>query len=384
MRLSLAVAALVVAGAAEPARADAKLDAAVAKAEAQLAKGKEDEAVKILQKAAAQAPKDPEPALVLAQFLARLGKLEDAGASLTRASELSASASPAVKARVLAARSSMALRMGGAAEALALAQQAVQADGGASSLSALARAQARLGLPAARETAERAVKGGTSSAAATSPRETRSSPPIWVGRRRPPTSVPPRSSLAPRSRRAASHALSRPRARWGPLSRPRAPRPRPTLAPARPRPRSRSPTSPRIPRTRRARPWRRPAGRHPGAEEPAREAHAGPRIREPRTAHGSREQLRTSGCPRPVVAGAAGGRARAAPAPGRFRRGQRRIRSAVRRGEVVGRGSAPPRPAPPAQGGLERREGRARLGRGRASRPRRGPGRARYSRLQRG
>ena len=166
MRLSLAVAALVVAGAAEPARADAKLDAAVAKAEAQLAKGKEDEAVKILQKAAAQAPKDPEPALVLAQFLARLGKLEDAGASLTRASELSASASPAVKARVLVARSSMALRMGGAAEALALAQQAVQADGGASSLSALARAQARLGLPAARETAERAVKGGTSSAAA--------------------------------------------------------------------------------------------------------------------------------------------------------------------------------------------------------------------------
>jgi tetratricopeptide (TPR) repeat protein len=166
MRLSLAVAALVVVGAAEPARADKKLDEAMAKAEAQLAKGKEDEAVKILQKAAAQAPKDPEPPLVLAQFLARLGKLDDAGASFARASELSASASPAVKARVLVARSSMALRMGGAGEALALAQQALQADGGASSLSALARAQARLGLPAARETAERAVKGGASSAAA--------------------------------------------------------------------------------------------------------------------------------------------------------------------------------------------------------------------------
>src|SRR6188474_2134038 len=78
MRLSLAVAALVVAGAAEPARADAKLDAAVTKAEAQLAKGKEDEAVKILQKAAAQAPRDPEPPLVLAQLLVRLGKVDEA------------------------------------------------------------------------------------------------------------------------------------------------------------------------------------------------------------------------------------------------------------------------------------------------------------------
>jgi tetratricopeptide (TPR) repeat protein len=166
MRLCLAVAVLVVAGMAAPARADKKLDEAVAKAEAQLAKGKEDEAVKILQKAAAQAPKDPEPLLVLAQVHARLGKMDEAAATLAKAGELSASASPAVRARVLAARSSMALRMGGAGEALTLAQQAVQADGGASSLSALARAQARLGLPAARETAEKAVKSGTSSAAA--------------------------------------------------------------------------------------------------------------------------------------------------------------------------------------------------------------------------
>ncbi|HEU0104612.1 MAG TPA: tetratricopeptide repeat protein [Vicinamibacteria bacterium] len=166
MRLCLVVAALMVGGVAAPARADKKLDEAVTKAEAQLAKGKEDEAVKILQKAAAQAPKDPEPPLVLAQVLVRLGRMDDAAASLAKASELSASASPAVRARVLTARSSMALRMGGAGEALALAQQAVQAEGGASSLSALARAQARLGLPAARETAEKAVKSGPSSAAA--------------------------------------------------------------------------------------------------------------------------------------------------------------------------------------------------------------------------
>jgi tetratricopeptide (TPR) repeat protein len=166
MRLCFVVAALMVGGVAAPARADKKLDEAVTKAEAQLAKGKEDEAVKILQKAAAQAPQDPEPPLVLAQVLVRLGKTDEAAASLAKAGELSASASPAVRARVLTARSSMALRMGGAGEALALAQQAVQADGGASSLSALARAQARLGLPAARETAEKAVKSGPSSAAA--------------------------------------------------------------------------------------------------------------------------------------------------------------------------------------------------------------------------
>ena len=150
MRLSLAVAALVVAGVAAPARADKKLDEAVTKAEAQLAKGKDDEAVKILQKAAAQAPKDPEPLVVLAQVLARLGKMDQAAASLAKASELSASATPALRARVLTARSSMALRMGPAGEALALAQQAVQAEGGASSLAALARAQSRLGMPAAR------------------------------------------------------------------------------------------------------------------------------------------------------------------------------------------------------------------------------------------
>src|SRR5262245_4478072 len=103
MRLSLVVAALFVAGGTEPARADKKLDETVAKAEAQLAKGKEDEAVRVLQKTAAQAPKDPEPLLVLAQVLARLGKLDDAGASLAQAGELSASASPPVRARVLAA-----------------------------------------------------------------------------------------------------------------------------------------------------------------------------------------------------------------------------------------------------------------------------------------
>ena len=384
MRLSLAVAALVVAGVAAPARADKKLDEAVTKAEAQLAKGKEDEAVKILQKAAAQAPKDPEPLLVLAQVLARLGKMDEAAASVAKASELSASASPAVRARVLTARSSMALRMGGAGEALALAQQAVQADGGASSLSALARAQARLGLPAARETAEKAVKGGTSSAAA----HVAQGDALLAAHlgREAEGAYKRASEIEPRSARRSGRARARPgRPGQGGRSRGRArgDTGRPPFRRSPGRARARAPRPGSLGQGERGH-GRRPAGRDPGAQEPAREAHPGPRVREPRTARGGREQLRRSGRPRP-----ARGRRRRSPRS-RFScarampRPPPPDRGAVRRGEVVGRGPAPPRPPPLAQGGLERGEGRPRLGRGRAPRPRRGPGRAGHRRLQRG
>jgi len=151
---------------ARPARADQRLDEAVAKAEAQLAKGKEDEAVKILQRAASQAPRDPEVPLALARMLARLGKLDEAGKALGTAGELASAAPPTVRARVLCARSAVALRAGTAHEALTFARQAALAEAGADSLAALARAQARLGDPAARETAERAVRAGPSSALA--------------------------------------------------------------------------------------------------------------------------------------------------------------------------------------------------------------------------
>jgi tetratricopeptide (TPR) repeat protein len=149
-----------------PARADKRLEDALAKAEAQLAKGKEDEAVKILQKAASQAPRDPEVPLVLAQMLARLGKLDEAGKALGAAGELASAAPPSLRARVLGARSAFALRAGTAREALTLARQAVEAEAGADSLATLARAQARLGDPAARETAERAARAAPSSAIA--------------------------------------------------------------------------------------------------------------------------------------------------------------------------------------------------------------------------
>jgi len=151
---------------ARPARADQRLDEAVAKAEAQLAKGKEDEAVKILQRAASQAPRDPEAPLALARMLARLGKLDEAGKALGTAGELASAAPPTVRARVLCARSAVALRAGTAREALTFARQAALAEAGADSLAALARAQARLGDPAARETAERAARAAPSSALA--------------------------------------------------------------------------------------------------------------------------------------------------------------------------------------------------------------------------
>ena len=156
MRLAWTLLALV-SLAARPAEADKRLDQAVARSDAQLAKGKEDEAVKILQKAVLQAPRDPEPPLALWRLLTRLGRRDPATAALATAGERAGNAPPAVRARVRTIQSALALREGTAGEALAFAQQAVEASAGAESLAALARAQARLGLAAARATAERAV-----------------------------------------------------------------------------------------------------------------------------------------------------------------------------------------------------------------------------------
>jgi superkiller protein 3 len=158
----LALASLV----AGPAWADKKLDETVAKAEAQLAKGKEDDALKLLEKAASQAPRDPETQLAFAQFQTRLGKLDDAATTYAKAGEAAAGAPAAIRARVLAGRSAFALRAGTVRDALALARQAVEAEAGGESLGALARAQARSGDPAARATAAKAVQVAPSSAAA--------------------------------------------------------------------------------------------------------------------------------------------------------------------------------------------------------------------------
>jgi len=165
MRL-LPVIAAVVLGVALPAWADKKLDKAVAKAEQQLAEGKTDDAVKTLEKAASKAKRDPEAPLALASFLERLGRLEDAGAALAEAPTRAASAPPAVRARVLAARSAFVLRTGTVQQASELARQAVEAEAGAEALAALARAQARAGDPAALATAAEATKAAPDSATA--------------------------------------------------------------------------------------------------------------------------------------------------------------------------------------------------------------------------
>ena len=148
--------------AALPAGADKRLDEAAAKAEQQLARGKPDEAVKILQKAAAQARRDPEAQYALAKLLMRLGRQDDAGAALARAGELAVAAPPAVRARIFTERSAFALRSGTVREALDFGRAAVEAAAGAQSLAALARALARAGDPAAREVASRAVSADPS------------------------------------------------------------------------------------------------------------------------------------------------------------------------------------------------------------------------------
>jgi tetratricopeptide (TPR) repeat protein len=165
MRLALTLAALF-SLAALPARADKRLDEAVAKAEAQLAKGKEADAIKILEKEVSRAKGDPEPPLALATMLLRLGRLDEASAALHTAGERAKNAPPAARARVLTSQSAFALRWGLADEALAFGRQAVEASAGPESLAALARAEARLGVAAARETAERAVAAAPDSAAA--------------------------------------------------------------------------------------------------------------------------------------------------------------------------------------------------------------------------
>ncbi len=138
-------------------RADKRLDQAVAKAEAQLAKGRQEDAVEILRKAAAKSARDPLASLALAGMLARVGRLGEVAPALVEAGARATGAPPQVRARVLAARSAFALRAGTTQEALSFARQAVAAETGAPGLAALARALARRGDPEASTAAERAV-----------------------------------------------------------------------------------------------------------------------------------------------------------------------------------------------------------------------------------
>jgi len=151
---------------ASPARADKKLDDAVAKAEDQVAKGKPEEAVKTLQKAAAQTP-GSEGQVALCNLQAKLGNFDEATAACAKARDLSATEPPAIKAASLAAIASYHLSLGAAKDALAAAQAAAQAQETPEALATLARAQVRSNdAPTAMKTADKAIAANGSSALA--------------------------------------------------------------------------------------------------------------------------------------------------------------------------------------------------------------------------
>jgi tetratricopeptide (TPR) repeat protein len=142
--------------------AQSKLDQAIAKADEQLAKGKPEDAVKTLTKAAAEA--GAEGQVALGRLQERVGNLEAAAEAYK---EARASASGPGRADVLAAVANFTLRRGKAADAFAIAKQAVDASATPAALAAMARAQVRLeDGPGALATADKAVAAGSGSAIA--------------------------------------------------------------------------------------------------------------------------------------------------------------------------------------------------------------------------
>jgi tetratricopeptide (TPR) repeat protein len=161
MRKTLA--ALLVLGLLTPvAWAQSKLEKAIEKANEQVDKGKPDDAVKTLTKAAEDA--GAEGYVALGRLQERLGDLDAAKTAYDLAK---ATASPAYRPQALAVAANFALREGAGKDALALAEQAVQAKANAETLAALSRAQARTGKPQeALESADKAAAADPRSAIA--------------------------------------------------------------------------------------------------------------------------------------------------------------------------------------------------------------------------
>jgi hypothetical protein len=146
--------------------ADKKLDEAVAKAEAQLAKGKDDEAGQDPPEGGGAGLARPEAPLALASLWHGSGGWTTrASPSPGRASSAQPRRRPCARACSRRARPSSCARARPATR-FTLAKQSVDARAGADELAALARAQARLGDPAARATADKAVQAAATSAPA--------------------------------------------------------------------------------------------------------------------------------------------------------------------------------------------------------------------------
>jgi tetratricopeptide (TPR) repeat protein len=165
LKVSVIVASVCLAG---PAFADQKLDAAVAKAEEQLQKGRPDEALKAMQKLVDQSPGNLDALLAQARIQERTGPegIDAAAATLSKAAGMSF-ADPAQKADALAAQASFALGYGSSADAFKEAEAAVAAKPTVAALSVMARSQARVrdGVLAL-ETADKAVAAGPTSSLA--------------------------------------------------------------------------------------------------------------------------------------------------------------------------------------------------------------------------
>jgi tetratricopeptide (TPR) repeat protein len=162
MRKWISILAVVLS--ATPALADKKLDDAVAKAESLAEKGKPEEGIKAVQKVAEQS-NSAEAYIALGRLQNRLASPEEAQTSLAKAVELSASATPDVKAEALAALSGQDLLRGTGRDALTHAEEAVKAaPANVNAHAALARAQARVkdGVTAL-ATADKAVQAGPNS-----------------------------------------------------------------------------------------------------------------------------------------------------------------------------------------------------------------------------
>jgi len=146
---------------AAPARADQKVDEAVAKANEQLQKGKLEDALKTMNKLVSGTPTS-EAFLAMCRFQDRLGGIDEAVAACKKAVD---AGQGAVRAEALGAASTLTLRTGSAKAAAAQAEQAVALAATASTLSALALAQARLDPAKALETADKALAAGATSEA---------------------------------------------------------------------------------------------------------------------------------------------------------------------------------------------------------------------------
>jgi tetratricopeptide (TPR) repeat protein len=139
--------------------AQSKLDQAVAKALEQVQKGKPEDAVKTLTKAASEA--GAEGQVALAQLHERLGNLDEAQAAYDQAK---ATASGPGRADILAAVANFTLRKGTCKDAHAIATQAVAASPTANALAAQARALVRCeDGPGALAAADKALATGGSS-----------------------------------------------------------------------------------------------------------------------------------------------------------------------------------------------------------------------------